>query len=82
MKVMSSALANVRFTLESGNVQCTGACALWANSGHGKDMRKYVRSLNLGVLVKRQCDLKFHSVRVVCGCRQLPPVCFDNRFTD
>src|SRR5262249_34903339 len=64
------------------HLHCTSPCPLWAKSGHPIDVQKYVRSLNLGVLVQRQCDLKVHSVRVICGCRQLPPVCFDNRFTD
>ena len=26
-------LLNVRFTPESGHVQCSGSCLLWANSG-------------------------------------------------
>ena len=29
-----SAKAHVRFTPESGHVQCNSACPLWANSGH------------------------------------------------
>jgi hypothetical protein len=28
------AKSHVRFTLESGHVQCNGSCLLWANSGH------------------------------------------------
>jgi hypothetical protein len=31
---LRGALAYVRFTPESGHVQCTSACPLWANSGH------------------------------------------------
>jgi hypothetical protein len=34
------------------------------------------------VLVKRQNDLKFHSVAVVWSRRQPTPVRFDNRFTN
>jgi len=31
---LRGALAYVRFTPESGHMQCTSACLLWANSGH------------------------------------------------
>ena len=29
-----SAIGHVRFTPETGHVQCTSPCLLWANSGH------------------------------------------------
>src|SRR5262245_25654162 len=32
---MCTALTHVRFTPESGHVQCTRLCPLWAKSGHG-----------------------------------------------
>jgi len=31
---MCAAKGHVRFTPESGHVQCTSSCLLWANSGH------------------------------------------------
>jgi hypothetical protein len=31
---ISTALIHVRFTPESGHVQCGNVCPLWANSGH------------------------------------------------
>jgi hypothetical protein len=32
---MCGATGHVRFTPESGLMQCSNACLLWANSGHG-----------------------------------------------
>jgi len=32
---MCGAKRHVRFTPESGHVQCKPSCLLWANSGHG-----------------------------------------------
>ena len=42
LKKRTSALRHVRFTLESGHVQRTRPCLLWANSGHlkGSDFAK------------------------------------------
>ena len=35
---MCAAKRHVCFTLESGHVQCTRPCLLWANSGHRKQL--------------------------------------------
>jgi len=39
--------AHVRFTPESGHVQCTSACLLWANSGLMQCSKRQNNSINL-----------------------------------
>jgi hypothetical protein len=45
---MCSAKHHVRFTPESGHVQCNSACPLSANSGHGDVKRAFENALSAG----------------------------------
>ncbi len=59
---MCAAKSHVRFTPESGHVQCTGPCLLSANSGH-------LKQLFLARLFCR--PIRIHSLELLCSGRDI-----------
>src|SRR5262249_29619887 len=64
-----SAKGHVRFTPESGHVQCTSLCLLWANSGHMRCKREKTASRRSSQPIKLCLPLAKSSL---CICRSCP----------